>query len=314
VGIAVAVDGEIVWEDGFGYADLEHRLGVRPETRFRIASISKSLTAAAVGRLWEQGRLDLDAPVQRYVPGFPEKEYPITTRQLAGHLAGIRHYRGDEFMSRKQYDDVVDALVIFRDDPLQSRPGDEYSYSTYGWNLVAAVVQGAAGEPFLQYMRRTVLEPLGMRGTVAEHVDSIIPDRASFYERGQDGRLLNAPYVNNSNKWAGGGYVAPARDLAVYGSAYLRNDFLAPGTVALLWESQHTSSGEATGYGIGWRTGERDGRREIWHTGGAMGGSGVLMIHPDEGVVVAVLTNIGGAPTTAIARPVADLFIEAAGR
>ena len=87
-----------------------------------------------------------------------------------------------------------------------------------------------------------------------------------------------------------------------------------PFVPALLWESQRTSSGEATGYGIGWRSGTRDGHREIWHTGGAMGGSGVLMIYPDEGVVVAVLTNIGGAPTTAIARPVADLFIEAVGR
>ena len=311
--IAVAVDGDVVWQEGFGFADLEHRLGVQPGTKFRIASISKALTASAVCKLNEDGRLELDAPVQRYVPTFPEKTHPVTTRQLGGHLAGIRHYRGDEFMSREQYDDVVDALVIFQEDSLLFVPGERYSYSTYGWNLVSAVVQGAAGEPFLTYMRENVIEPLGMDATVAEHVDSIIPDRAEFYVRGDDDRLLNAPYVNNSNKWAGGGYLSTARDMAVYGSAYLSGELLRPATVELLWTSQETAAGEVTNYGIGWRTGERDGTREVWHTGGAMGGSTVLMIYPDAGVVVAVLTNVSGAPTTAIARPVADLFIQAAG-
>lgn len=307
--IAVAVNGDVVWEEGFGYADLENRVAVRPETRFRIASISKSLTAAAVGLLHQEGRLDLDAPVQTYVPSFPEKRWPITSRQVAGHLAGIRHYRGNEFASAVQYDDVVDALAIFADDSLLSEPGAEYSYSTYGWNLISAVVQGAAGEPFLAYMRRAVLEPLGMERTVAEHADSIIPDRARFYLRDGEGRIRNATWVNNSNKWAGGGYLSTARDMATYGSAHLGSDLLAPETVELLWTGQRTTDGEDTGYGIGWRTGQQDGRREVHHTGGAMGGSTVLLIYPEEGVVVAVLTNISGAPTTSIGRPVARLFM-----
>jgi len=307
--LAVAVDGEVVWEEGFGFADLENRVGVRPETRFRIASISKALTAASVGKLVEEGRLDLDAPIQRYVPSFPEKEQTVTTRLTAGHLAGFRHYRGDEFASAVQYDDVVDALEIFENDPLQSVPGEEYSYSTYGWNLVSAIVQGAAGRSFLSYMRHAVIEPLGMDATVAEHVDSIIPNRARFYLRGDDGRLINATFVNNSNKWAGGGYLSTAGDMVAYASAYLDPGFLAPETVELLWTSMRTSDGEETGYGIGWRVGERDGRREIHHTGGAMGGSTVLILYPDDGVAVAVLTNVGGAPATAIARPVARLFM-----
>ncbi len=307
--VAVAVDGAVVWAEGFGWADVENRVAVRPESRFRIASISKAITAAGVARLMEDGRLDLDAPVQRYVPGFPEKpEGTITTRLLAGHLAGIRHYRGLEFQSRTHYDDVDDALEIFENDPLLSPPGEKYSYSTYGWNLISAVVQGASGEKFLTFMRSEVLDPLGLRETVAEHADSIIMGRGRQYARSEDGRLLNATWVDNSNKWAGGGYLSTASDLVRYGSAYLSPGFLKPETVHLMWTSQRTSAGEETGYGIGWFTRTVDGRRQVWHTGGAVGGSTILLIWPDEKVVVSILTNLESARPIQPARDVAALF------
>ena len=230
--VAVAVDDSVVWTEGFGWADVENKVPVRPTSKFRIASISKSVTAAAVGRLYEEGRLDLDAPVQRYVPGFPVKaKGVVTTRLLAGHLAGMRHYRGDEFANRKHYDDVVDALEIFENDTLLTAPGEKYAYSTYGWNLISAVVQGASGEPFLQYMYETVIGPLALHETVAEWADSIIPGRVRQYVRDDDGRLLNATWVDNSNKWAGGGYLSTASDLVRYASAYLGDDFLKPSTV-----------------------------------------------------------------------------------
>jgi serine beta-lactamase-like protein LACTB len=311
--VAVAVDGDVVWAEGFGWADVENRVAVTPASRFRIASISKAVTAAGVAKLVEAGRLDLDAPVQRYIPSFPEKpEGAVTTRLLAGHLAGIRHYRGLEFQSTRHYDDVVDALEIFENDPLLSPPGERYSYSTYGWNLVSAVVQGASGEKFLAFMRREVLDPLGLRETVAEHGDSIIVGRGRQYVRSADGRLLNAPWVDNSNKWAGGGYLSTASDLVRYGSAYLAPGFLKPETVRLMWTSQRTTSGEETGYGIGWFTRTVDGRRQVWHTGGAVGGSTILLIWPDERVVVSILTNLESARPIQPARDVAALFAAAA--
>jgi CubicO group peptidase (beta-lactamase class C family) len=200
--VAVGMDGDIVWAQGFGYADLENKVAAWPATKFRIASISKPVTAAALGKLMEEGRLDLDAPIQAYVPSFPKKRWPITTRLLAGHLAGIRHYRGSENLSSTHYEDVLDAIEIFSGDPLVHEPGSAYLYSSYGWNLISAVIQGAAGVPFLDYMRRVVFEPLDMDETVAEHVDSLIYHRARFYWRTDDGRIINAPYVDLSNKWA----------------------------------------------------------------------------------------------------------------
>jgi CubicO group peptidase (beta-lactamase class C family) len=307
--VAVGAGGKIVWAEGFGWADLENRVPVWPATKFRIASISKSLTAGAVGVLVEEGRLDLDAPVQDYVPSFPEKRWPVTTRLLGGHLGGIRHYRGREFESRTHYDDVADALEIFSADSLLHEPVSAYLYSTYGWNLISAVVQGAAGEPFLHFMRREVLDPAGMEETVAEHVDSLIYHRSKSYERSEDGHLLNAPWVDNSNKWAGGGYLSTASDLVRYAFAYLGGEFLQPEIVDLLWTSQETTGGERTGYGIGWRDSESEGRHMVYHTGGAVGGTTVLTIFPDEDVVVAILTNVGGASQTGNAREIAELFI-----
>ncbi len=306
--VAVAVDGEVVWAEGFGFADLENHVAVVPDTKFRIASISKALTSAGLGILVQEGRVDLDAPVQQYVPSFPEKRWPVTTREVAGHIAGIRHYRGLEFRSAVHYDDVVDALEIFENDTLLFEPGTQYSYSTYGWNLISAVMQGAAGIPFLRFMRQRVLDPLGMRETVGEFVDSIIPYRARFYIRGEDGRVVNAPFVDNSNKWAGGGYLSTARDMVRYGSSYLDHAILEPATVDLLWTSQHLRDGEATDYGMGWFVRDEDGVRTVWHTGGAVGGSTILMIFPDRGIVVSILTNIQSGRPTQAARSVADLF------
>lgn len=298
--IAIGVDGRVVFSEGFGFADLEHRVPVSPLTRMRIGSVSKPVTAAAMAVLYEQGKLDLDAPIQRYVPSVPEKRWPITVRQVAGHIAGIRHYLGDENTSSRRYATVLEGLTIFQDDTLLFEPGTQYSYSSYGWNLLSAVVEGAAGEEFLSVMRRAVWEPLGMTSIVAEHTDSIIPWRASFYQRGEeDGPLLNATYVDNSYKWAGGGFVSNTEDLVRFGFAHLGPGFLAPETVEMLFASQRLSSGEETGYGIGWRSDvDAAGRRIINHTGGSVGGRAVLLLYPDDGVVVAMLSNAGHAPMT----------------
>ncbi|MDQ7041304.1 MAG: serine hydrolase domain-containing protein [Rhodothermus sp.] len=302
---AIGAKGELIWAEGFGYADVENRVPMLPQTKLRVASVSKSLTSAALGLLIEQGRLDLDAPVQRYVPSFPKKRWPITTRQLAGHLAGIRHYRDQEFYSTRHYDSVLEALEVFKDDTLLFRPDTRFSYSSYGWNLISAVIEGAAGMPFLQFMRRYVFDPLGMYHTVAEHVDSLIMHRARFYVY-RDSLLMNAPYVDNSVKWAGGGFLSTASDLVRFGNGLLTGRLLKSETVHLLFTSQRTASGEETGYGLGWRVGEQGGRHFVWHTGGAVGGSSVLVLLPEERVVVALIANLQGVRLAPLGFWIAD--------
>jgi len=298
--VAVAVGGKLVWSEAFGYADLAREVPVTAETQFRIGSVSKPLTAAAVALLYEQGKLDLDAPVQRYVPSFPDKGYPITTRQLAGHLAGIRHYRGDEFLRNRHFDTVLEGLAIFQGDSLLFPPGTKFSYSSYGWNLISAVVEGAAGQDFLTYVSRNVLRPLGLTHTAPDRVDSLIPNRTRFYERGADSGFVPAPPVDNSYKWAGGGFLSTAEDLVRFGSALLEPGFLKAATLELLFTSQKTSAGEPTGYGVGWFV-ATDGRGHRWvsHGGSSVGGTAAFGVDRDSRVVIAITSNLTGAPLEA---------------
>jgi CubicO group peptidase (beta-lactamase class C family) len=304
--ITVMLDGRVIWSEGFGLADVEQQVPATPRTVFRIGSVSKPLTAAALGSLVQQGKIDLDAEIQRYVPSFPRKRYPITVRQVAGHIAGIRHYRDGEFENQKHFNTVLDGLSMFSADSLLFEPGTMYQYSSFGWNLISAVIESASGESFLPFMKKTVFDPAGMTHTYPEFADSIIPFRADFYSYNDSThRMLNAPYVDNSYKWAGGGFVSTTEDLARFGQAMLTGQLLRPETVALLWTSMMTRSGKPTAYGIGWSvTSDQRGRRRVGHTGGAMGGTATLQIYPEQKLVIAILVNsdrtfIGIAPRLA---------------
>ena len=312
--IAVMADGEIVWSQGFGMADLENRVPVRPHTKMRIGSVSKSLTSAAAGLLYEQGKLDLDAPAQKYVPSFPKKRYPITARLLGGHLAGIRGYlpgAESEMFNTRHYDSVAAGLELFQDDPLLFEPGEKYSYSSHGFNLLSAVVEGASGQDFLSYMQENVFDPLGMKNTSADHTDQVIPYRTRFYERRDAGVWENAPYADNSYKWAGGGFISTAGDLLRFGRGIISGGLLKPKTVELLLTPQRTTDGKSTGYGIGWRSSEDDrGRRQVGHGGSSVGGKARLVIYPDSQVILAMMINTGSLDLGEMPLDVAGLFVE----
>jgi serine beta-lactamase-like protein LACTB len=291
--LTVAVDGKIVYSEGFGFADLEERVAVWPTTKFRIGSISKPLTATALAQLVEAGKLDLDAPVQKYVPSFPDKGAVITTRMLAGHLGGIRHYQGDEFTIRQHYANVLDGLKIFENDPLVAPPGTKFNYSSYGYNLLSAVVESASGENFLVYMQKHVFDAMGLVHTTPDQNAQIVEQRSRFYEKEKDGTLENAPYVDNSYKWAGGGFLSTSEDLVRFGSMLLQPGFLKADSLKLLFTSQKTKSGEETGYGVGWEiTKSPSGRVVYAHAGGSVGGTSQLMVYPETHVVVALVTNL----------------------
>lgn len=331
--IAVGVDGRIVWSEGFGYANLEHRIPVTRLTRFRSGSVAKALTSTAASVLYEQGKLDYDAPIQRYVPSFPDKGYPITPRQLAGHLAGLRYYPDDgwqEFFNVKHYTDVVDTLAIFQNDPLVHPPGTKYLYTTYGTNLLGAAVQGAAGKPFLDVLRELVFEPLGMSSTTGDLFDEIIPNRTAYYERpggrpsyvqkdtswgdGTNlGAVVNAPFADNSNKWPGGGFITNPEDLVRYGAAHLEPGYLKAETLKMHFTPMKTTSGEDTHYAMNWDIGEDDRGRPIYSkSGSSVGGKSILLLYPNEKVVVAIQHNLTNPNYGPLPRQTGDLFIQAA--
>ena len=306
---AVAADGKVVWAEAYGFADLEQRVPATTETGFRIGSVSKTLTAAAVVLLHQRGQLDIDVPIQQYVPTFPDKGYPITIRELAGHLGGIRHYRDADFPGRsdnvRHYDSLAQALAIFANDSLVAPPGTTWAYSSYGFNLIGIALEHATGKPFLDLMRDEVFAPLGMRHTTTDDQGKLIPRRARFYEVNADGTYRNAEYIDESYKWPAGGMLSTPTDLATFGSALLHPGFLSSGSLALLFTSQHTSAGEETGYGMGWQLKQQTRTRSYWHRGAVTGGHANLVIYPDKNVVAACAEN-----TDLVAVPISNRQME----
>ena len=290
--IAVVKDGVLLWSEGFGLADIEQQVPVTPLTRFRIASISKPVTSTALGLLVQEGKVDLDAPVQRYVPSFPEKRWPITVRQVAGHLAGIRHYKDDEFENMRHYASVREGLDL-RGRLASVRARDPLLL------FILRLESGERGDRRREWRalsrlhEHRVFGPMGMTRTLPEFADSVIPWRAHAYVHA-DRRCPaeNAPYVDNSYKWAGGGFLSTSEDLARLGRNLLAGRVLKPETIELLWKPQSLKNGETTDYGIGWGTiRDAEGRRIVGHTGGAMGGTSYLIIYPAEHLVLALIVN-----------------------
>ncbi len=310
--IAVAVAGKVVWAEGVGLADIEQCVPVTPKTKFRIGSTSKPLTSAGAALLYEQKRLDLDAPIQRYVPDFPDKGTPITTRELLGHLGGIRHYNADEALpNRDVYGSVTKSLKRFMNDALVTPPGTKFSYSTYGYVLISAVIEKASGEDFLSFMHNNVFMPLGMQDTVADESEKIVPHRARWYNVKADGNYRNSDYEDLSYKWAGGGFLSTAEDLARFGSAMLKAGFLKSDTLTMIFTPQKTNSGTSTNYGLGWFIHDAGGNgtpKQFEHSGGVAGSSSWLVLYPDRGVVIACVENSDDFRDWPILRVAAPFF------
>lgn len=314
VAIAITSHGELIYAEGFGYADLEQNSSVNPlTTRFRIGSISKSLTASVLAKQLQQGLVDLDNPVQHYLPSYPSDgdKSMITLRLLGGHLAGIRHYNGNEFLMNEHYTDVIPALDIFKNDPLLHKPGSKYAYSSYGFNLISAVMQTVAGKPFLELMDDELIKPLGLLHTGPDMVSDIIPDRTGYYVEDLQGNVVNAPAVDNSYKWAGGGFLSSATDLCRFANALLGEDFWTADTRKLFITSQKDDSNKETHYGIGFRSDtDNAGRHWFGHSGGSVGGTSNLVIYPEAELVIVVLTNKSNVRIGTLNQEIAAMILD----
>lgn len=290
--VAIVADGQLGWSNGYGFADLENFVPAKAATVYRLGSISKTITAVAAMQLAEQGKLDLDAPVQKYVPSFPSKPWPITPRQLLGHLSGIRHYKGDEISSTRHYTSLVDALAIFKDEPLLHEPGTKFFYTTYGFNLLGCVIEGASGMKYVDYVRENIFRPAGMDRIRPDDVYEIIPNRAQGYSKMENGQLRNSGLADTSNKIPGGGFCSTVIDLAKFAIALQNGDLLTKETLARMWTRQKTREGQQVDYGLGWAIAERNGLKGVAHGGGQQRVTTFLAVFPEKRVALVLMTNL----------------------
>jgi serine beta-lactamase-like protein LACTB, mitochondrial len=310
VTVAIGSGSEVVWSNAYGLADLENTVPMTRHTVIRLASISKPITAVAILQLVEQGKMQLDAPIQEYVPQFPAKPWPVTVRQLLGHLGGVRHYQEGEISSTRHYSDRLAPLQIFAADPLLHEPGAKYAYTTYGYNLLGAAVELLARVPFMDYLRTNVFQPAGIQSIRDDNVYAVIPHRARGYALRDDGRLVNCGLADTSNKIPGGGLIGPASDLVRFALAFSSGKLVSPSTAELMTRSLTTTEGKATGYGLGFVTGELAGRRYAAHGGGQQGTTTYLLFFPQEKLAVGLMMNREGAPIQALTNQIAQILLQ----
>jgi len=303
--VAVTVCDRPAWQEAFGVANLSTGAPVRIDTRFRVGSLTKLMTAAALMKLVDDGRVRLDDPVRRYLPDFPHGD--LTLRQLAGHLAGIRHYTRAEFLNTTHYASAVDSLRKFAADPLISPPGAKYLYSSYGYDVIGAVIEGVTGREFGAAMRSLVLDPAGMTETSFSGKGAT----GAFYDLSKAGPVA-APDIDLSDRLPAGAAVTTARDLGRFLVAVSGGPFLSDASRRTMFTSQKTNEGKETGVGIAWRIAiDSRGRTFVHHGGAVTGGRAFVLLYPKERVGVALVTNLGFAPFgEKDAAAIADRFLD----
>ncbi|MEE8142868.1 MAG: serine hydrolase, partial [Planctomycetota bacterium] len=255
------------------------------------------MTAIAVLQLVEQGRMDLDAEIQTYVPYFPKKRWPVTARQLLGHLSGISHYQNPELeLHIKEPKSTREAIAIFENFNLIAEPGTRYRYSSYGYNLLGAAIESASGMSFGDYMKKHLWEPLGMKDTRMDDPRAIIPNRVRGYGLGPDGKLQNSEYIDISSRFAAGGTRSTVPDLLKFARGVMDNKLLSPESTELMLTSMAHRDGLHTDYGMGWSVSPANGRFRFGHSGGQSETRTRLMIFPKESFAIALATNFEDIP------------------
>jgi CubicO group peptidase (beta-lactamase class C family) len=308
---AVAVDGKIVWSHAWGYSDLASRTPPTADTLFRVYSTAKSMTAAAIARLGAEGRIDLDAPIQKYVPAYPRKPGPpVTIRLLVHHLGGVRHNGPGESASKKNCATPLDALDIFAADPLLFPAGSKESYSSYGYVLLSAAIEKVTGKKFEDAMRELVFDPAGMTRTSMDVPGRAAADRAVGYD-GKPGDWKESPEANVTCKFGAGGLVSTATDLARFGSAFLAGRIVPASRVSALLEPARTTSGESGNYAFGWEIAKREtGAPFVFMSGANTGGRAAIALDPAAKAAAAMTANAVDPPVAINAAQLLELFVK----
>ncbi|MDX1395678.1 MAG: serine hydrolase domain-containing protein [Gemmatimonadota bacterium] len=312
--VAIGIDDDVAWASAYGMADLENDIPLSNESRFRTASISKWMTATAALALVEAGRLDLDAPVQQYCRAYPEKRWPLTTRELLRHRGGVRHYWGAngenpqtpeerralrekqedaDRWSTVRYDNTVAPIGRFADDSLLFEPGTAFQYTSFGYRLVGCVMRGAAGRPYNELMDELIFEPAGMTLTRDDDAWAIIPGRVRGYVRSAGGELRRSRFRDVSENLPAGGHVSTASDLVRFALAWNAGRLIGPESMAAQTDVPPDGVQESY-YGFGVSVAVVDeigGKRVHLHSGSQAETRTWLVLRPDSGIAISTVSN-----------------------
>ncbi len=292
-GLSVAVSWRgLEWSAGYGYARLSPPRPATPQTSYRLASVTKTLTGVAIMQLAENGKLALDAEVQAYLPKYPRKEWPITVRDLLTHVSGTYHYRDQKKEAHfKRRFSTVEALKIFSEWPLAHEPGTKFTYTSYGYNVLGAIVESVSGRSYGEYLRDNVFAVAGMKRSQVEDPKTRDADWAAGY-RVKAGRLVPSEEIDISSRFAGGGARSTVEDLVRYGEALFAGRLVKPATWEQMIVSGKTKDGRWVDYGLGFAVFPKRGHFVVEHLGGQPETTSLLILLPAEQLVIAMLCNV----------------------
>lgn len=300
----ISINGNRAWMKAKGYSNAKAKEATTVQTITRTASIAKSMTAVAVMQLFEKGLIDLDAPIQTYIPDFPiKKEGAITTRQLLYQTSGIAGYASaKEAQTTKNYESLGAAVEVFKNRDLLHQPGNAFYYSTYNYVTLGLIIEKVSGLTYEGYMTKNIWEKAGMHNTGVEKYQSQYANKSSLYHRNKKGKIKLVTKENNlSNRIPGGGFYSCLEDMLRFGEAIINHELISEKTFQMMLQK---SAVEKAGnpYGLGWFMygGKENPSGCIGHSGEQSGVSAQLMILPRDKMVVAVMSNTSGSWKKAI--------------
>jgi CubicO group peptidase (beta-lactamase class C family) len=307
-GVLIARQGEILLSKGYNYADWELRVPNSPHTKFRITSITKPFTATLIMMLHERGLIDLDEKVCSYLPDCPDSWGEITVHQLLTHTSGIPEYTRlpDARAEARQPHNVSGLLDLFKEEPLESSPGETFQYSNSNYIVLGAVVERISGETFEGFLKGVVLDPLEMENTGLDNNIQILRERAAGYQI-QGRALVNAPYLDMTNAYSTAGMYSTVEDLYKWDQALYSDLLLSQESIEMMY-SPELGRDARDKYGYGWRIGDLKGGRKIWHAGLINGFHTYLGRYIDDRTTIIILSNIETEDIDSIVEDLEDLI------
>ncbi len=285
--------GEVVYHAAFGKANLEHQVEMRTDHIFRIGSITKQFTAAAILKLWEEGKLSLDDDITKFLPDYPTQGQKITVRHLLNHTSGIKSYTSLERWDAQEHRRDLTPLEMidsFKDEPMDFAPGDEFRYNNSGYFILGYIIEQVTGQEYGTYVEETFFQPLGMAHSSYDRTQNILPNRANGYGAGESG-YLNAPYLSMTQPYAAGSLLSTVADLHTWYQAVVAGKVISPESFALATSPTVLNNGKTENYGFGWSLSEIEGSPAFGHGGGIHGFLTASTFLPEEEVFVTVFSN-----------------------
>ena len=296
--IGVKRGGDLLMVKGYGVADIENTVPMAAGTVYRIGSLTKQFTAAAIMQLVEAGKIGLDDPIQQHLSDYATQGHEVTIRHLLTHTSGIKSYTslGDIFWLKAGLLDLSHAEMraLFEEEPFDFAPGEEYRYNNSGYYLLGMIIEEVSGESYEDYLETHLFRPLGLTRSLYCHEAQIIPGRAEGYEQG-DGELLNDGSISMNTPGAAGAMCSTVPDLLSWTRALRSGRVVTEASYQAMTTSGELNDNSAIGYGFALGVGTLEGHSRVAHTGGINGFSTVMAHYPESDLDIVVLSNTSSA-------------------